>query len=527
MRNSTVEVDDLTKSGAIQDEPSYQIPPEGFSTSMNMRDFGGGVQLVGGMTQVFGSGALSDAPTFTLYVSGPTQPWWLWASNTKIFVWDGTTNTDITRTSGGAYTATSPKQWNGTVFGGIPIMNNGQDIPQFWNSYSNATKMAGLTNWPSGFTCRVIRSFLSYLVGLNITSGGSNKPHLILWSTEASPGNLPATWNVADPTQDAGEEDLSDTISGQIFDGGELNGQFMIYKENSIWRMSFVGGTFIWDFKSFLETSGILATRCFALTGDGRHHVVLTQDDIIQHNGLLVESILDRRYRSYLFNQIDSVHYDESFVWSNPLFNEIWFCYPLAGSPVVNHALVWNYKYNTLREMDNTIVNFQSAAIGNVPSSAGVIWSAQTLNWNQDNSPWSATDRHRVVVTNNVSKKILKNESSFLNDGALYTGLLERVALAIIGRKRSGEWIEDFETKKLLQKLWPKVQNGPISIQVGYQDLVNGPISWGAIQAFDPMSQMWVDGVLGAGRAVAVRFYSNKNWRLDGYKLDMALLGKY
>ncbi len=149
------------------------------------------------------------------------------------------------------------------------------------------------------------------------------------------------------------------------------------------------------------------------------------------------------------------------------------------------------------------------------------------MNWNQDNSPWSATDRHRVVVTNNVSKKILKKESSFLNDGASYTGILERTALAIIGRKRSGEWIEDFETKKLLQKLWPKVQNGPISIQVGYQDLVNGPISWGAIQAFDPASQMWVDGILGAGRAVAVRFYSNKNWRLDGYKLDMALLGKY
>lgn len=525
MRNITIEIDDLGKIGNIQDEPAYQLPPEAFSTSINMRDFAGGVELMKGQTQVFAP-MPADSPQFSLYVSGPTQPWWLWTSNTKAYVWDGVANTDITRVAGN-YNAVAPKNWNGTVFGGIPILNNGVDVPQFWNSYDKTVKLQNLTNWPAATTAKVVRSFLSYIIALNITQSGVTNPHLILWSTEASPGSLPPTWNIADPTQDAGEEDLSDVVSGQILDGGELNGQFIIYKENSAWRMSFMSGTFIWDFKSFLETAGTLATRCFAMTGDGRHHVVVTQDDMIHHNGLMVDSLLDRRYRRYLFNQIDSVHYDESFVFCDPLYNEIWFCFPLAGAVAPNHALVWNYKYNTFREMDNSIVTFQSAAIGNIPAPGTITWAMQTLNWNQDTQPWSAINRRRIVVTNNVSNKLLQFDNSTLNDGAMYTGTLERQALGVVGRKRSGEWLEDFEVLKLIQKLWPKVINGPISIQVGYQQLSNGPVAWGPVQTFDPTVRMWIDNTQGAGRAVAVRFYSKNDWRLDGYKLDMALLGKY
>jgi hypothetical protein len=248
---------------------------------------------------------------------------------------------------------------------------------------------------------------------------------------------------------------------------------------------------------------------------------------MIVHNGVTADSLLTRRFKRYLFNSIDTTHFDESFMFSNPLYDEIWLCFPLAGSTVPNHALVWNYRLNTLREADAGIVTFQSAALGNIPAISGLTWAAATINWNQDNTVWSEVFRRRLVVTNNVSQKLLQFDQSFLNDGAAYTGTLERTGLGVIGRKRSGEWIEDFQRLKLIQRVWPKIKNGTVNIQVGYQQVVDGGTTWGPIQSFDPTTGIVVDGVQGAGRATAIRFYAANQWRLDGYKIDLALLGKF
>ena len=59
---------------------------------------------------------------------------------------------NITRTSG-AYSATADENWTSTIIGGVLVMTNNVDKPQFWEltdgiPLSN-TKMQDLTNWPS------------------------------------------------------------------------------------------------------------------------------------------------------------------------------------------------------------------------------------------------------------------------------------------------------------------------------------------------------------------------------------------
>ena len=59
---------------------------------------------------------------------------------------------NITRTSG-AYSATADENWTSTIIGGVLVMTNNVDKPQFWELTDgvplSSTKMQDLTNWPS------------------------------------------------------------------------------------------------------------------------------------------------------------------------------------------------------------------------------------------------------------------------------------------------------------------------------------------------------------------------------------------
>lgn len=481
----------------------------------------------------------NDPPSMALYISSTAQPWWLWPSLSKIYVWDGTNNTDITRTLA-PYTATDADQWNGCILGGVPILNNGGDSPQFWNSYSVGTKMQDLTNWPGAGSapattkCLVMRSFLSYLIALNMTTSGTNFPHRVRWSSSASPGNLPSTWDFTDPTNDAGQNDLPDVDSGLILDGGVLGNQFFIYKESAVWRMAFIGAPYIFSFQVFLPTTGILCSRAVATTGPLPNsqvmHVLATQDDIVAHNGFMVESILNKRMKRYLAANLDPTNFATSFMMPNPPYEEMWFCYPTNGNAHPNRAIIWNWRYNTLTEADG--IDFQGFGIGTIFNSAGPIWNNANISWNSDTSPWSAAIRRRVVICNPNTSKIHLFDQGTVRDGLSFMGTLQRTNLAIVGRKRSGEWIEDFQRRKLVSALWPKVQNGPINVRVGYNDLPNQNSNWSPYLPFDPSTQVFVNGMLdgpnqGSARAFGIEFSSVNDFRVDGYKADISLTGEY
>lgn len=551
----SIDINDLASIGVIQDEPAYQLPPEAWSLGNNMRILDGGMRRLFGWTQIFtgtandlllrngtdnllrrdassliwlrlGGGSSAELPVgpyFIQYVTSGAQPWWLWASLTDIYAYDGVSHVNISK-SNAAYGATSAAAWNGTILGGIPILNEGTVKPQYWNLYAVTTKMADLTNFPVATLCRVIRAFGPFLMALNITQSGTNLPHRVLWSTEASPGSLPASWDVADATVDAGRNDLPDVDSGIILDGLGLQGAFYIYKEASVWRTRFIGGRFIFQFESFLDTSGLLATRCVCLTGDGQNHVFVSQDDMVLHNGNTATPLLDKKFKRYLFNQIDTTNYGLCYMFSNPLYDEVWFCYPSVGATSCNRALIYNWKHGKFTEAD---IDFQCAAVGTTQTATAGAWSAAPYTWVTDPNPWSTSMRRRTVIGNPANKKIHLMDNGTTRDGVAFTGTLQRTGLSIVGRKRTGEWIEDFQQRKIVNRVWPKVVGGPINIRVGYQAVPNGAVSWKNAQSFDPASAVFVDGFLGSGRAVAIEFAAATDWRIDGYQLTLAMAGKY
>jgi hypothetical protein len=519
-----IDINDVASVGVIRDSPPHEIPPEAWTLAENVRFEDDSIVQLLGYTQVFGTPGV--APYFAQFVSAPGQPWWLYAGLNKIYAYNGVTHSDITRTTDGAtYNVTGAQQLQGTNIGGIPIINNGVDVPQFWGAFSSATHMANLTNWPSTLRCAVIRAFGPYMLAMNLTDTGVLKPYDVRWSHPADPGSVPPTWDITDPTHNAGQVSLSDVDSGQIVDGLSLQGKFYVYKENSCWRFRNVGGQFIFDEDPFLETTGLLAPRCVAITGDGQRHFFVGQDNLYTHDGNSAKPLLDKRTRRYLFNSVDIGNYASSFVFVNPTRREGWFCYPQLGNQLPTRALIVNY--DTLSTTE-TNVDWQAAAMGTIQTSDSETWASisPTSPWTDDSQPWNASNRRKLLLCKPTTTTLEQFDLGVTRDGVAITGLIQRTSLGVVGRKRTGEWIEDFEVRKMCHRIWPKMSGSPVQIRLGGQDTPTSAPRWSPYTTFDPNTQKYAD-ITAEGAALAIEISGSQGWKLDGYKLDLVTLGRF
>ena len=519
---SVIEIADLGTVGLIRDQEGNILPPEAWTYARNMRSVADGAERIGGQQQAFGTPP--EAPHFAMPISTGANTFWLWTSLTKGYVYDGATHTDITRLSGN-YTAGNTRDWNGALLGGVPILNNGSDPPQQWSPLNTGTKLATLDNWPASTTCKVMRAFGPSLVALNVTESGTNFPHLVRWSHPADPGTVPVSWDAADPERDAGRIDLPDVNAGVIMEGLPLRGNFFIYKEGSIWRMTFVGGTFLYDFKTFLETSGILAPRCVTITGDGSKHVVASQDDILIHDGNSYQSVIANRYKKYLYNAMDPINYINSFIFVNPFRDEIVFCWPEIGMTNPNRAIIWNYKLGKDGVITEADVNYRNAAIGTVETSSGTLWDdPPDTEWDEELEPWSLQTRRKVIVCATDASKFQAFDTGIDIDGVSFEGKVQREGIALIGRKRTGEWIVDYQKRKMVRRVWIRSTGGPINVRVGFQEQENGPTSWTPAQSFNSETQHWID-VFGSGKTVGVEFSAELPFKVLSYKIEGEVSG--
>lgn len=519
-----IDINDVGSIGVVRDAPAHQLPPEAWTTAENVRYSDKSVARLAGETQVFGTPGV--APYFAQFISSPSQPWWLYAGLQKIYVYNGSVHTNITRQTASVdvnYSATGAADWNGTLLGGVPILNNGVDVPQFWSAYDITQKMQNLTNWPATLRTKIIRAFGPYLLACGLTDAGVSKPHDVRWSKPADPGSIPGSWDITDPSTNSGQVSLPDVDSGFIADAMPLQGRFYVYKENGVWRFRNVGGRFIFDEDSIFENIGILCARCVAVTGDGQRHFFVSNDNAYVHDGNKATPMWDERIRRYVFNQIDVSAYRNSFVFVNSVRDEAWFCYPSQGNAVPNRGVITNYKVGTVTE---TEIDFQAAMIGTLQESDAETWSAAVGDWSTDSSPWSVSNRRKLLLCKPIATRFLQLDLGGNRDSVAFTGLVQRTSLGVIGRDRKGAWIEDFEVRKLVTRIWPKMSGGPVTIRLGGQDVPNGVVRWSAPKSFDPAVEKYCD-IVAEGAAICVEISGAVDWQLDGYKLDMITQGRF
>lgn len=349
-----VPIKDLGQYGVHADQLAGELAPNVFSSGQNVRFRNGYAERVGGETEAFAAPSVTPY-WLTAYVSTTTR-FWVHAGRTAVYVDDGTTRTDITGT---APTGGVDDRWTGGSFSGVLVVNNGVDVPQYWGG-NTANNLATLTGWDANWRAESLRPFKNFLLALNVTKSGTKYPHMVKWSDAAAPGSIPSSWDEADATKLAGEQDLAETAD-LIVDGEQLGDIFVVYKERSRWGIQFIGGNDVFRFFRLPGDDGLLAREQIAVVPQG--HVFMTAGDVKIHSGGNAESILDGRMRRYIFDQIDSENYGRSFLAVQPQTQEVWICFPSAGNEACNMAVIWNWRDNTLGSRELNQATFGASGL--------------------------------------------------------------------------------------------------------------------------------------------------------------------
>ena len=503
------QIRDVGMLGVFRDPAPRSLPPNAWTDANNIRFYKRNAVRMLGHTQVFGTPTV--APGFVFNVPATGQSFWLYANLAKVYAYDAGVHTEITRAAGGDYSAGEYRNWNGCNLGGVPILNNGVDIPQYWTGLSAGSDLANLSNWTSTLRAKVIRNLGPYLVALNLTDNGTPLPHSLQWSHPADPGAVPSSWDYTDPTVDAGRTHLTDAQSGPIYDGGLLGEELMIYKQGATHALRFVGGNAVLA-PRLVMGSGLLCPRAWTAYDGGNRHFVIAQDDIITHAGSrATEKPLQDKDKDYFFADIDATNYVNTFAFNNPAFREVWIAYPSSGQTLPNKVMIWSYQYNTckFRDWDGSL----SIDIGDYTDSTAVAWSALVGSWDDQVFQWSTQSRRRMIFGNAAATKMYGLDSGYAFGTATPACYLERTGLVLEK--------DAYPVRKLVKRIWPHIRGeAVVNVRLGIQEELDGTITWETPKQFSP-SQKYLD-FEAVGRLPAVRFESadNEPWQLEGYDLE-------
>ena len=492
------------------------LPPNKWSDVLNVSFKSGKARKAPGYSQVFGATPSDISHLVSNIDTGQLN--WYEATNTKLYRTEGTVHTDLTRASG-VYTGTEENGWSGGVLNNVVFFNNSADAPQILRRSDSL--FIDLPNWPASTTCNILRSYKNYLVALGVTKSGTEYQTMVKWSSPADPGEVPFTWNEADPTNDAGENSLAGS-GDAIVDGMKLRDSFIIYKGGSVHSMNYVGGTYIFSFRQIFDDIGAISKNSMA-EFDGKHFVV-GRGDVYVHNGVQKESVIDGEMKEYLFSTIREDASERTFVVPDYQSTEMWICYCSSerNDPLLkgcDRALVWNWKEKTwsIRE----VPNIRYATFGIVDPKESDAWDDAIGAWDTDSVIWGERNYNpsklKILMTSVENDKVYVVGNTSVYDGQLFKSILERTDISL----------DDDRGLKTITSLTPHVSgSGSMNLWVGSAYVQNGAISWKGPFAYTIGSQYKIDFRL-VGRYLSLRFEvdSGANWALNGYTLEVAPQG--
>tara|TARA_R100001230_G_scaffold8007_1_gene3039 strand:+ start:4525 stop:6102 length:1578 start_codon:yes stop_codon:yes gene_type:complete len=504
--------------GVVADAPPHEAPPNAWTSAQNIRFRDGSAVSFPGH-DVGSDNTNVDDVLAIMPVSSNTQHYWAHATlsgaTPKLYAFDGTTQHDISPSV--ALTNTRSDIFTWAFLNQNLVFNNGVDQPHSW-ALDTGTPAAILTGWNSNCRAGSIFAHRGFLIALDITDTGTRRPFRVKWSDEAAAGGLPTSWDITDATKQAGEFDLGDAVGSTLLAGLGLREQAMLYTERDAIAMQYIGGDLIWSFRPISRAAGVLSRR--AVGAFRGNHIYVTDQDVVMTDGQTVRSIIDRRNRRFLFNQLDESNYGFTQVQVHRLLNEVWIAFPGQGSTYNNLALVWNVNDNTwgVRDLPAGCISLADGI--DITGLSTETWTSSANNWDVETQSWD--ERSFNIVGGQLllggddsgagvtGGPIFRAEKTNQFDGVNRTSRIERLGLRVPNGER----------KMTITELWPRATGGVFKVYVGTQDDPNGPVTWQVEKDFDPEQDRKVTFRM-TGRYPCVAFESNTDvdWALQGFSM--------
>jgi len=508
----SLEVNDLDKVGLIEDTRPHIIPPNGWSELSNVRCKDGSITPFGGSAEITTPSVSVECIT---EVTTADSDYLVYAGGQKIYSYSSTSETDIShRTFIGS-------GWDCCVLGGVAIFNNGTDCPVYWGGSGQTVNLPYNSNdgcdWcVAGIRAKTIRSFKNYLIALNVDDGNGFNPQRIVWSDAADPGSVPSTWDISDSTADAGDVQLSDT-PGEIIDGLTLRDTFVIYKDDSIYGLTYRGDSLVFNLRLIHADKGLYAKKAVADVG-GRHVFVSTNKDIYLFDGVNAQSIADQRIKDAFFSAVNPDEKEKVFCVFDEKYQECWICYPSTTSTNCDAAYVYSVTKNAWSKRDLPGANCATFGIADLaPENTWNDYSGTTWADNAGATWRSLATDPQVNALIMGGDKLYEMNTGNQDLGSNITCTAQRTHLDV---GRPSDW-------HTILRIYPKASGGAFTVKVGTHEEISDTISWSAGQTFTPGTDYKLD-FRATGRLHGIEFSSaaDVNWEISGYEFQFAPSGR-
>ena len=484
----------------------YDLPPNVFSSGVNVRFENGTVSrgpvplLVCDFSTV--NSTFTPSHIFTLpQVSAGAETIVAVASDySKIYTVVGNTYTDAT--PAGLSVGNTGEAFTNTDLGGLVYLNRKSNVPLYKSSVSST--FATLPAWDSTWRCGSLRAYKDFLIALDVRKGAVEYPSLVKWSDITPFGAPPPSWDHTVTTNSAGEN-IINQMRGKLIDGEVLRDTFMLYSENEVWAMSYIGGDFIFDFRKRFDDLGIISSNC-VVEVDGQHFV-FTGNDIIAHDGSSKRSIVHGRNKNFIFQSLNPDRKSLCFVSHNPKLNEIHFCYPsrdrLCGFNETalgcNRAAVYNYRRDnwTFYDLPNVTAATYAGVSSGLNYGSPEVVTYETMGGSYV-STGTTSDRFQLYASaKDTAQNITK--SRIVGMDIIVGSTLPRPIVTELVRDAFAERVgidldedgAEISSYKSILKVYPQVAvsgglTDSISFQFGANDVSGIEPIWDEVQAFTP-----------------------------------------
>lgn len=508
-----LDISNLGEVGVISDIRPHALSPNALQTALNVRFRDGQAE------RMYGETLWHTLPSSAFYLmpydyAGNIR--WLTVGSTHFSAWDAGLSTDITPV--GLSPVAFASAVHGFVFNGVAILNAEPNVPFGW--VPDDARAEAIPGWDTAWRAKVFAPFKNLLMAFNLTESGVNYPTKYRWSSLANPGALPASWDETDPTITAGS-DVIDETQAEILAAVALGEYMVVYTRFSAHLLQFVGGQFVLSERPLLKNTGVFAPRCAAEFF--RKHFVVSDGDVVVHDGQTPQSILKGRLYERIFPTVCADAANRSYVVPNWAFEEMWFCYPESGVPFPNMAAAWSWKYNT----------WQIRELGNAPFiSAGQL---------DTDAPDTSTRENRQLVgilDNNdglvPSDTLVPTATLVPRDGTGSTRVLEAsyTDADLAGKtciiSRTGLRPDASNSVWMLRSAYPRANGGAFSFRFGSHDSPDSTVTWSDPIDYTPngASDKMDMRVTGRYLAFEATFPASAYGSLEGIGLDIVKVGK-
>ena len=486
--------------GVSVDIPAWNLPPGVMTDSLNVRYRDGGAEKMQGWDDVFGATSVTGSCALDMVADDDLNVFYVYGDTDNLYYARsaGAAHVKISHTS---FSASVDVGFNGGSYNGYLVYTGGGKLQPFsWDPNTPATATAFLTGSP---VCDVIRPFKNFLIALRVTEGSDKKPLMLRWSSSAFTG-LPSSWDYTDPANDSGRVTLADS-SDPIIDCLPLRGANIVYKEQHTWAMDYVGGSNVFSFRELFGEVGMLAEQCASAFKN--MHFVVTNNDVVVHDGNEAQSVVDRKTRDWLFNRIDADNYRRSFVVRDNRNREMIFCYPEEGASAPNAALVWNWQSNSVypRDLGGTMARGTNGRLPDTFSRA----TYATRNTAEEYSFLTRNDRREIV---------------YFSNSEIYKGISDSANMDIYLERKNVPLDKDINSYKRVLRCYPWVQGtdgDSIKVQLYTKDALSDASRTTASASFT-IGQDYKTDFRASSRVYDIRFiYEGTNdVKLYGYDLE-------